>query len=211
MSAENNEIGCPPPGGGGGGLRTAGALAGMVLEIATDSAVEISHTFLQGGSPDADCLIVIQVKFKGQMKAAWANPNYGNESGDHRASQFSAKLGNDKIIIISAKSIGFETSAGGAVLPQDFWNDFGMTPVQHSSFDWFTEYWGRSTGRKDAYKINLKDGLIKQVDMSWPAEQTAQTQMMATKTRKDPRSRKKTSTKKRQKKNQKINKKKAGY
>lgn len=171
-------------------------LAGMVLEIAADSAVEISHTFPQSSSPDADCLIVIQVKFKGQMKAAWADPNYGKTSGDHRASEFSAKLGNDKIIIISAKSLGFETSTGGAVLPQDFWNDFGMTPVQHSSFDWFTEYWGRSTGRKDAYKINLKDGLIKQVDMSWPGDQTGQTQMMATKARPVKRASKKTSKKK---------------
>ncbi|MBX7152946.1 hypothetical protein K1X84_15060 [bacterium] len=194
MGNTNESTGGPPP-GGGGVYTDSGDLSGMLLEIAADSTVEISHTYPKTGSPDMNCLIVVQVQIKGQMKLKWADPNYGKESGDHRASALNAKLASDKILILMCTEVGFENTTG-AITPEDFWISFGMTKQTRSDFDPYNEYWGVSNKRNDMHRIHLKAGLIKQVDLSWPGDPIGMVSRSATKSRTATRSAKKTAKKK---------------
>ena len=160
MSNQNSIVVVPPPD------RTksdAVNLGGIILDILTDSALDMSYSYLTGSAdPTMNCLFVIQVREKGSMSFRWANPDW--TKSDLRAENMNKSLSDNTIIIIYAKEI-LLNNAQGKEASMAFWNANQMTEQTKPAYAPDTERWAANI-KGTACTIQIVDGYVKIVDLN---------------------------------------------
>lgn len=157
MSNLNDSVTVPPPPWGSGG-KDSGTQPGLILRI-EGAQVDISHTYRNATSPEVNCLIVIQVRKKGNMSVHWADEAYQ----DSRIDCVNKKIADNTVIIISALEVKLYNPAmkEGS---EAFWSSNGMTKQTPQPNAPESEYW-KSNIDGVKCEIKLLDGCIKIVDL----------------------------------------------